>query len=62
MYIIRYTQTKELGKRITPDIYMIIYMTEGLMNKMRKITPEKYMTIYMTENIINKRDENNSNK
>ena len=32
---------------------MIIYMTEYIINKIRKITPEIYMIIYMNEDPVN---------
>ena len=30
MNIIGYTTTKKLGKKITPELYMIIYITEDI--------------------------------
>ena len=33
MYIIGYTHTKELGKKVILETYMIIYMTADHINK-----------------------------
>ena len=56
VHIIAYTHTTELCKNRTPDTYMILFITEDIMNKNIKITLYTFMIIYMTEYIINKKE------
>ena len=42
MYIIGYTHTKDLVKKRTSQIYMIIYTTEYLIKKREENTRDKY--------------------